>query len=347
MQSNYLVINCRFLTQNITGVQRFAIEIARQLNKLYVGNIKFVSPKNIIHLDLAKELNVNVIGNKTGHLWEQIDLPRHLKSIESPLLLNLANTAPLFYKNKIITVYDLAFHHHPKWFSKKFVLVYNFLIPRICSNSKHIFTDSEYVKNDISRSYNIKNEKITTIYGSYSEIFKCNSNPKENLILAVGSIDPRKNLLALISIFKEIKNIKLMIVGQENKVFSSLGIKKLPDNIVFTGYVDDIELVDLYNKASIFIYPSFFEGFGIPPLEAQACGTPVICSNTTSLPEVGKDSVVYCDPYNLKDIRIKIELVLNDKALQNELRQKGFENIKRFSWEQSAIKMIKIIGELK
>ena len=347
MQSNNLVINCRFLTQNITGVQRFAIEIAKQLKKLYVGNIQFVSPKYIIHNDLAKELNVKIIGNKTGHLWEQIDLPRYLKSIESPLLLNLANTAPLFYKNKIITVYDLAFYHHPKWFSKKFVLGYNFLIPRICNNSKHIFTDSEYVKNDISRSYNIKNEKITTIYGSYSEIFKYNSNQKENLILAVGSIDPRKNLLALISIFKEIKNVKLMIVGQENKVFSSLGIKNLPDNIVFTGYVDDIELVNLYNKASIFIYPSFFEGFGIPPLEAQACGTPVICSNTTSLPEVGKDSVVYCDPYDLKDIREKIELVLNDKTLQNELRQKGFENIKRFSWEDSANKMIKIIEELK
>jgi len=132
----------------------------------------------------------------------------------------------------------------------------------------------------------------------------------------------------------------------ENKVFSFLGIKNLPDNIVFTGYVDDIELVNLYNKASIFIYPSFFEGFGIPPLEAQACGTPVICSNTTSLPEVGKDSVVYCDPYDLKDIREKIELVMNDETLQKELRQKGFENIKRFSWKKSANKMIEIIESM-
>ena len=347
MQSKILVVNSRFLTQNITGVQRFAIEIAKQLKVLYSSDIQFISPKNIIHVDLAEELEAKVIGNRTGHLWEQIDLPRYLKSIDSPLILNLANTAPLFYKNKVITVYDLAFYHYPKWFSKKFVLAYNFLIPRICRNSKHIFTDSEYVRKDISKSYSIDNTKITTIYGSYSEIFKCNSNQKESLILAVGSIDPRKNLLALINIFKDIKDVKLMIVGQENKVFSSLGIKDLPDNIVFTGYVNDIDLVDLYNKASLFVYPSFFEGFGIPPLEAQACGTPVVCSNTTSLPEVGKDSVIYCDPYSLKDIREKIELVLNDKDLQNQLRTKGFDNIKRFSWKRSANKMIKIIEELK
>jgi len=346
MQVNRLVINCRFLTQNITGVQRFAIEIAKQLKVLYPSEIQFISPKNIIHIDLAEELDIKVIGNRTGHLWEQIDLPRYLKSIASPLLLNLANTAPLFYKNKIITVYDLAFHHYPNWFSKKFVLVYNFLIPRICKNSKHIFTDSEYVKKDISKSYGIDKKKITTIYGSYSEIFKCNSNQKEGFVLAVGSIDPRKNLLALINIFKHIRNVKLLIVGQENKVFSSLGIKDLPDNILFTGYVDDIDLVNLYNKASLFVYPSFFEGFGIPPLEAQACGTPVVCSNTTSLPEVGKESVIYCDPYSQQDIKDKIELILNDNGLQNQLREKGFENIKRFSWSKSADKMIEIIDTM-
>ena len=101
MQSKILVVNSRFLTQNITGVQRFAIEIAKQLKVLYSSDIQFISPKNIIHVDLAEELEAKVIGNRTGHLWEQIDLPRYLKSIDSPLILNLANTAPLFYKNKI------------------------------------------------------------------------------------------------------------------------------------------------------------------------------------------------------------------------------------------------------
>lgn len=343
-----LTINSRFLTQNITGVQRFAIEISKQLKKQLGEKVQFVAPKNILHVALAKELDVKIVGNKTGHLWEQLDLPKYLKQNDTPLLLNLANTAPLFYKNKIVTVYDLAFYHHPEWFSKKFTIPYNFLIPKIIRNSKHILVDSDYVRDDISNSYSIHKSKITTIYGSYAEIFKDVKIKKESFVLAVGSIDPRKNLKSLINIFTQFNVVKLLIVGQQNKVFTSMKIDSLPANITFSGYVDDDELVELYNKASLFVYPSFFEGFGIPPLEAQACGCPVVCSNVTSLPEVGGvDSVVYCDPYNVEDIAEKIKMVLEDEPLQNELRVKGFENIKRFSWEKSAKKIIEVIERLK
>ena len=337
-----LVINARFLTQNITGVQRFAIEIAKQLKILYGNDLIFVSPKNIIHKELAKELDVKIIGNFTGHLWEQISLPKYLKQNGNSLLLNLANTAPLLYANKIVTIHDLAFLHHPEWFSKKFTLVYNFLLPNIANHSKHILTVSQYVKDDISKSYKIEPNKIDIIYNSYSNMFKKLPFEKEDYVLAVGSIEPRKNLIALIDIFKK-TDMKLLIVGQKNKVFSEFNLEKLPKNIIFTGYVDDKELVELYNKAKIFVYPSLFEGFGIPPLEAQACGTPVICSNVTSLPEVGGDSVLYCDPYDVNDIADKIMLLLEDKSLQNELIQKGYENLERFSWEKSAKKIIDII----
>lgn len=344
---NKIIMNSRFLTQRITGVQRFAIEISKQLKKQLGDKVQFVSPKNIVHSELAKELDVTIIGDKTGHLWEQINLPNYLKKNNSPLLLNLANTAPLFYKNKIVTVYDLAFYHHPEWFSKKFTLFYNFLIPKILKNSRHILTDSNYVKNDISKSYNIEKEKITTIYGSYSDIFKKNIEEKERFALAVGSIDPRKNLTALIDVFMELKNIKLVIVGQKNKVFSSLNITKLSKNIVFTGYVDDDELVALYNKATIFIYPSFFEGFGIPPLEAQSCGCPVISSNTTSLSEVGANSFLYCNPYDISDMKNKVLTLMEDDKLKKQLIQAGFDNIRRFSWEKSAKKIIEVIEGLR
>jgi len=342
-----LVINARFLTQNITGVQRFAIEISKQLKKLYGDNIQFISPKNIIHHDLAKDLNVKIIGNNIGHLWEQIDLPLYLSKNASPLLLNLANTAPLFYKNKIVTVYDLAFYHHPEWFSKSFAIVYNFLIPKILKNAKHILTDSEFIKQEMVEVYNLPKSKIDVVYGAHSDIFKNQSSQRENFVLAVGSIDPRKNLKSIINLFADLPEYSLAIVGQKNKVFSSLNIDNLPENIKFTGYVNDDELVDLYNSASLFIYPSLYEGFGIPPLEAQACGCPTIASNVASLPEVCGDSVVYCDPYHVDDIRVKIKMVLDTEVLQNELRIKGFENIKRFSWEESAKKIIGIIEDLK
>lgn len=342
-----LTINARFLTQNITGVQRFAIEISKELKKIYGNRIRFVAPYNILHHDLARELSAEVIGLNKGHLWEQIDLPLYLKTNSSPLLINLANTAPLFYAKKVVTVYDLAFYHHPEWFSRSFARVYNFLIPRILKKSRRVFTDSEFIKNEIHDIYGIDREKIDVVYGAPADIFKSLDLMREPFALAVGSIDPRKNLKPLIELFARYPEYRLVVVGQQNRVFASMNLENLPDNISFTGYVSDDELVALYNRASVFVYPSLYEGFGIPPLEAQACGCPVICSKMASLPEVGGDSVIYCDPYDKEDMTQKIKMILDDKDRQNELRQKGFENIRRFSWEESAKKMMETIERIK
>lgn len=348
-----LIINSRFLTQNITGVQRFAIEISKQLKKQLVDNVQFVSPKNIIHTDLAKELDVKVIGNKTGHLWEQIDLTKYLKSIDSPLVLNLANIAPLFYKNKIVTVHDIAYERFPQTFDWKFRLFYKLLIPNIIKTAKHTLTVSEFSKNEIHNLYATNLENIGVIYNAVNEIFKPKKiETSEKYILAVSSLNYQKNFHSLVKAFNQLddKSTKLYLVGSINKNFASIELLSEIEkntNIVFKGRVDDNELIKLYSNAVCFVYPSFYEGFGIPPLEAQACGCPVVCSNVASLPEVGgADSVVYCDPYDAEDIKEKIKLVLNDENLQNELRQKGFENIKRFSWEESAKKIIKVIERL-
>ena len=349
-----LVLNCRFLTQETTGVQRFCIEISRKLKKLHKNNIQFVSPINIIYKDLAKELEIKIIGDKTGHLWEQIDLPKYLEQNNSPLLLNLANTAPLFYKNKIVTIHDIAYERFPESFDWKFRLVYKLLIPKIIKSSKHIFTVSEFSKSELIEFYKTKDSDISVVYNAVNKIFKSVEKPfKYKYILAVSSLNYQKNFHSLIKAFNllEDKNIKLYLVGGLNKNFAGLELLKDIENnknIIFQGRVNDDELIKLYSNAKCFVFPSLYEGFGIPPLEAQACGCPVVCSNVASLPEVGgEDSVVYCDPYNIEDIKEKIELVLGDDKLQKELIQKGFENIKRFSWEKSAQKIINIIEGLK
>lgn len=349
-----IIVNARFLTQNITGVQRFAIEISKQLAKLYGDHIKFVSPKNIIQENLAKELDVKIIGNKTGHLWEQIDLPNYLKTIDSPLLLNLANTAPLFYKNKISTIHDIAYERFPQNFDWKFRFFYKLLIPRLTNSSKHIFTVSEFSKKEIIEFYKAKENNISVIYNAVNKIFRPHKiDSKEKYILAVSSLNYQKNFHSLVKAFNALrdKDIKLFLVGGINKAFAStelLAEIEKNKNIVFKGRVEDDKLISLYSNAICFVYPSFYEGFGIPPLEAQACGCPVVCSNAASLPEVGgEDSVMYCDPYDVNDIKDKIELVLADENLQEALVKKGFENIKRFSWEVSAQKIIKVIEGLK
>jgi len=156
----------------------------------------------------------------------------------------------------------------------------------------------------------------------------------------VGSLDPRKNFKGLIRAFLKanLNDLKLLIIGEKNKIFSSQEIEELKQNdrLVFAGYVPDEKLLDLYRGAEAFVFPSFFEGFGIPPLEAQSCMCPVLVSNVTSLPEVFGDSVLYCDPYDVDDIARKIRELVENRPLRERLIEKGLENAKRFSWEKSA-----------
>ncbi|MEW6710517.1 MAG: glycosyltransferase family 1 protein, partial [Candidatus Riflebacteria bacterium] len=167
---------------------------------------------------------------------------------------------------------------------------------------------------------------------------------REGFVLAVGSLEPRKNLKALMAVFSKMKQIRLLVVGEKNRVFSEfLNSVDIPDNIEFTGRVSDETLVEFYNKASLFVYPSLSEGFGIPPLEAQACGCPVLVSKVTSLPEACGDSAIYCDPANVDDILKKIETILANPKIQRDLREKGFKNVQRFSWQRSAIGLINVL----
>jgi len=348
-----LVVNSRFLSQDISGVQRYAIEICRELKKIQ-PNIVFIAPKNILHHDLADELNVDVVGNLTGHLWEQFELPRYLKKQGKPLLLNLCNTAPLFYEKKMVTLHDVSFVRYPKTFSWKFCYAYQFIIPRILKSSKKVITVSDFSASEISTVYGLKKQNIAIVYNSVSDLFKCRDmSQKDRYILAVSSLNFHKNFHSLIKAFNLINvedDIKLYLVGGINKNFADkdllADIAKNP-NIEFKGRVDDDELVNLYSGAECFVYPSLYEGFGIPPLEAQACGCPCVVSNSASLPEVCADSVEYCDPHSINNIVLKLERVLSDKDLRNILREKGYKNIMRFSWKRSAEQIIKLVEDLK
>ncbi len=167
-----LIVNSRFLTQKITGVQRFAIEISLRLKDLLKENVSFVAPGNVIQPKIAEQLNVQIVGKHTGHIWEQWDLPRYLKKNGSPLLLNLCNLAPLHYNNKISTIHDVSFVRYPQTFSKKFLLFYNFMIPKIISSSKMILTVSEFSKREIIDVYGTEENKIEVVYNAVNQNFK-------------------------------------------------------------------------------------------------------------------------------------------------------------------------------
>ncbi|MCF7566777.1 glycosyltransferase family 4 protein [Sabulilitoribacter arenilitoris] len=345
-----IVINARFLTQRMTGVQRYAFEVCSRLPKK-IGNKKliFIAPNETIINKLNNDIDIVFVGKFKGQLWEQISLPAFLKKNKNPMLINFVGIAPIFYKNKIMFLYDLAFKHHPEWFSYSFQKLYNFLIPVSLKNSKRIITDSNYVKQDIVKTYKIPNSKINVIYAAPSNKFINKNLKREKFILTVSSIDPRKNLERVIKAFNKIESeYKLVIVGKKSKTFSNVELneKIINDNIIFTGYLTDDELIDIYNKAELFIYASLFEGFGIPPLEAQACGCACIISNVTSLPEVYEDSVEYFDPRSTDSIKIKMEEMINNKDKMMKLRNLGVINLKRYNWGDSTSKLKSIIEEL-
>lgn len=351
-----IVINARFLTQKLTGVQRFSIELSLRLKYLIKEELLFLTPHNIIHEDVASQLNAKIIGNNTGHLWEQIDLPLYLSKINKPLLVCFGNTAPIFYKNKIDTLHDITFIRYPNTFSRKFLCLYRFLIPLVVHSSKHIFTVSEFSKNEISAYYRIPHDRMSIVYNGVGELFKKNMTSEykscEKYIIAVSSIKENKNFKVAYDAYKEarqvLKDLKFYIVG--DFICNSFNVQsdfidsiKNDDGVRILGRITDEELVRYYSNARAFIFPSLYEGFGIPVLEAQACGCPVISSNSSSLPEVLCDSAVLCDPQSSMALAKSIIEVINNVDLANTLRCRGYENVQRFSWEREAKKILDIL----
>ena len=347
-----IINNARFLTHKITGVQRYAIEISKKLQEL-VRELVFVAPV-IKQKQEEKAFTVNCFGNFQSHIWEQIDLPLYLRNEKNPLLLNLANTAPVFYKNQIITIHDLACLNE-KWVSPKFKLFYEILLPKIINNSLKIVTVSDFSKKEIIKHFNVPENKIEVVYNAVSQEFidLSNNNYQNNYgkyILAVSSLNPRKNFTSLIQAFNKLKfkDIKLLIVGEQNNIYANPQLKNIMldnPNIIFTGYLTDKEIAGLYKNAKLFVFPSLYEGFGIQPLEAMACGCPTVVSNAASIPEVCADASYYVNPSDINSIAEGIYEVLKSDYLQSELRNKGFERIKAFSWENSAEKYVDIIKE--
>lgn len=343
-------INARFLTQPVTGVQRFAIELSLQLKRM-LPQVRFVAPGNVLHQDMAKALEVESYGKLKGHLWEQVELPLFLRAHGTPLLLNLCNTAPLFYSNKMVCIHDLAFIHQPAWFSKPFATFYRILIPKVAQGAKKVLTVSEFSKEAIVKHLHLPKEKVAVLHNAVSERFRkaATSNPYGNYMLAVGSLDPRKNLKTLIQAYSlaSLPDLKLIIVGASSKIFRDEELRLLVEenkNIILTGYLSDEELVRAYCHARLFVYPSLYEGFGIPPLEAMSCGCATVVSNTTSLPEVCGDASYYINPDSAEDIARAIGFLAKDEVHRQALVEKGYERSRHFTWEGAARKLADIIA---
>lgn len=342
MKRKVFYINARFLTQQISGVQRFAIEISKELKKSDIPFV-FLAPKNILHKEIANELGARTIGFLKGHLWEQVELQSYV-FVNKGFLISFCNTAPLFLKKQIVTVHDLCFRMHPEWFSKNFSTFYNFMIPIIVKNSEKVLTVSNVSKKEIMKELGVSDEKISVIYNAVASSFGRNINDDSKpiisgkYILSVSSHHPRKNFNRLIKAFKRMNDydIKLCVIGNRNVNFVSTDLES-DQNIIFLQNISDSELVNYYKFAELFVYPSLYEGFGIPIIESLKMGTQVCVSNIPVFNEICCEHAVYFNPYDVEDIKSKILKLLNNKMRFRD------EDLPNYSWEEGANKIINLI----
>ncbi len=265
---------------------------------------------------------------------------------------------------KVITFHDLSFLHYPEFFSlRKKYWHFSQRPKKQAKESDKIIAISDSTKEDIVNFYKIPEEKIQVIYSGVNDKMKpIGKDDKvlkqikekyylpDEFILYLGTIEPRKNIIGIIKAFlgvREKKKIKLVLAGAFGWLYEDIlkeaKNSKFKDDIIFLGFIDDEDKVGLYNLAAVFVYPSFFEGFGFPPLEAMACGTPVVTSNCSSLPEVVGEAALMVDPFKPSEIAEALWLFLEDKNLRNIYKKRGLERARKFSWEKTGEKTLDAI----
>lgn len=286
-------------------------------------------------------------------VWEQMVWPWHILRQRPALLHGMAFATPLFTAvPSVVTVYDLSFLHFPERFPKlqqKYLAAQTRLA---CRRARRVITISESTRQDVHTFLGVPLSRIDVVvpgldsaYRPQDEAavarFKAEKGINGRFILHVGTLQPRKNIETLIEAFAQLDDdaIQLVLVGGKgwlfNDIFARVQQHRLEERIIFTGYVPDEELPLWYAAADLFVFPSVYEGFGMPVVEAMACGTPVIAANSSSIPEAAGDAGMLFDPFSPLDLTERMENVLHNPQLSDKMRQLGITQARQFSWERA------------
>jgi glycosyltransferase involved in cell wall biosynthesis len=277
-------------------------------------------------------------------------------------VLHVQYTAPPFCPAPVVTtIHDLAFEHLPETFTRRGKAQLRLTVRHTARHAAHILTVSEFSRQDIIKTYRLPPGKITVTHNGCEAQFtpqpaaereaatiKQKFGIARDYLLAVGSLQPRKNLVRLLCAYAQLREqqpdfqLQLVIVGRQlwlyQEILREIRQQNFVADVIVTGYASDADLPALYRSAVALLYPSLFEGFGLPPLEAMACGTPVITSNSSSLPEVVGDAALLVNPYDESELAQAMWRITNDAALRSQLSQAGLQQAKRFTWAAAAEK---------
>lgn len=360
-------IDARMYRSGVAGIGRYSQNLIKNLLEIDKENqyILFMTSADAEEFKKKKIENRNyqirIADIDHFSLGEQIRLPKILKNENLDLMHFLNFNHPVRYRGKfIVTVHDLTLYHYPQTARDTNLwkqIAFKYVMKKACTNAEKIIAVSEHTKKDIIEHFKLPDEKIKVIYEAaddktFSEVnqkdivvLKAKYNIHEPVILYVGQFRYHKNIKRLIEAFEIIKQnttVKLVLLGKAE------GIDKFPksSDIVMPGFVDDKELAIWYKLASVFVFPSFYEGFGLPGLEAMKAGLPVVASNQGSLPEIYKNAALYFDPYDTKDIADKIKVVVENQKMRQELIQKGQTVSSQYSWRKTAEETLEVYKKI-
>ena len=363
------------------GMDMVALELIRQLQQIDHENEYFIFVKPDEDDTVLKETaNFRIIKLDGGSYpqWEQFALPKAAREAGCELLHCTSNTAPVNCRIPLVTTLHDIIYMESSYLKilgssasayQKFGNMYRKLVvPRVVKKSRKIITVSHFEKNRIGEFFGMKgDERLTAVYNGVSEHFKPVTDadtlrmvrekyklPKRYFFF-LGNTDPKKNTKGTLKAFSDFlkqtgSDHQLVMLDYDrqelDKVLKEIGDEKLIERIVLTGYVKNTDLPAIYCQSDLFLYPSLRESFGIPMLEAMACGVPVITSNTSSMPEVAGNAALITDPYKPGEITAAMQKICNDSDLRETLIQAGFQQAAKFSWKAMAQDVLKIYQEV-
>lgn len=340
-----MLINARFLTRQATGVDRFAIELlqASASAGLLKGAGAVVPAEASLVTPAPVGLPVRHAGRHGGHRWEQFELPA--LAGDAPLV-NLCNTAPLRHRRQVAVIHDAAAVANPQNYSFAFRQWYRVMLGSLMRHSRVIATVSRFSADELKHHFNAHHHGIEIIPEGGEHILRLPADPTvferldlrgRRYVLAVGSQSLNKNFAAVLNAMSLIDDPDIVLVaagGGNTRIFTDSAVQH--ERLQRTGYVSDQQLRALYEGAACFVFPSFYEGFGLPPLEAMCCGCPVIVSDRASLPEVCADAALYCDPDDPATLAAQLRRVLGSRELTEELRARGHQRAAQLTWDRAA-----------
>ncbi len=351
------------------GLARYTQQLVRHLLETDLENqyILFFRNSNIKEFKGDDNRNVKIVIADIPwySLAEQVKFKKIIKKEEIALMHFTHWNVPLFYNDPfVVTVHDLIMYHYPRpeattlgpikfWIKDK---LHRIVLNHAVKKAKHIIVTSEFTKQDVHETLGVELEKMTVTYQApfeqgYKDTriqgYKSDFGITKPYVLCVGAAYPHKNLEGLLQAWKLVQeksdNYQLVLVGKSDYFYDKLqsAITNLK-SAIYLGFIEDDELVELYKNASLYVFPSKYEGFGLPPLEAQQYGTPVVSSSASCLPEVLGESALYFDPDNFDQMADVIYKGLIDESIRHELKQNARENLQRFSWGKLAGETLKI-----